>query len=334
MRYKLLGRTGLKVSEICMGTMTFGGRSPMWRSIGGLDEKTSTEMVAKALDAGINFFDTANGYGDGDSETFLGRALGAKRPNVIIVTKVGFPTGPGPNDKGLSRSHILASIDGSLRRLSTDYIDVYMVHRRDPQAPLEETMCTLDDLVRWGKVRYVAVSNFPAWEIVKANSIAERNRWTRFESLQAYYNLAARDIEREIVPCLQDQGMGLTAWSPLAGGVLTGKYGRSGQPPRGARRESFSLGPVDFEKVYRIMEIAREIAARQNGTVAQVALAWLLAQPFVTSVIIGAKRMEQLVENLGAVNVKLTDEDLQRLDEVSQLPSEYPGWFLKQFDPI
>jgi aryl-alcohol dehydrogenase-like predicted oxidoreductase len=334
MRYKLLGRTGLKVSEICMGTMTFGGRSPMWKSIGGLDEKTSAEMVAKALDAGINFFDTANGYGDGDSEIFLGKALGARRPQVIMTTKVGFPTGTGPNDKGLSRNHVLDSADASLRRLGTDYIDLYMAHRRDPQTPIEETMHALDDLVRWGKVRYVAVSNFPAWEIVKANGIAERHGWTRFECLQSYYNLAARDIEREIVPCLRDQEIGLTVWSPLASGVLSGKYSRTGQPPKGARRESFDLGPVDYERVYRIVEIAREIANRQKGTVAQVAIAWLLAQPAVTSVIIGAKRMDQLVDNLGAVDIQLTEEDLRRLDEASQLTPEYPGWFLKQFDNI
>ncbi len=334
MRYKLLGRTGLKVSEICMGTMTFGGRSQLWTSIGGLDEKTSTEMVAKALDAGINFFDTADGYGDGDSEIFLGRALGAKRSGVIITTKVGFPTGPGPNDKGLSRNHILASAEASLRRLGTDYIDLYMVHRRDPQTPVEEIMHALDDLVRWGKVRYMAVSNFPAWDIVKANAVAQHHGWTRFECLQAYYNLAARDIEREIIPCLQDQKIGLMIWSPLASGVLSGKYSRSGQPPKGARRESFDLGPVDYERVYRIVEVAREIATRQNGTVAQVAIAWLLAQSAVTSVIIGAKRVDQLVDNLSAINIKLTEEDLKRLDEASQLTPEYPGWFLKQFDNI
>jgi aryl-alcohol dehydrogenase-like predicted oxidoreductase len=306
----------------------------MWKAIGGLDEKTSSEMVAKALDAGINFFDTADGYGDGDSEIFLGRALGARRPQVIITTKVGFPTGPGPNDKGLSRNHILASAEASLCRLGTDYIDLYMLHRRDPQTPVEETLRALDDLIRWGKVRYVAVSNFPAWEIVKANAVAGQNGWTRFECLQAYYNLAARDIEREIIPCLQDQEIGLMVWSPLAGGVLSGKYSRTGQPPKGARRESFDLGPVDYERVYRIMEVARGIAARQNGTVAQVAIAWLITQPAVTSVIIGAKRMEQLIDNLGAINIKLTEEDLKRLDEASALSPEYPGWFLKQFDNI
>jgi aryl-alcohol dehydrogenase-like predicted oxidoreductase len=330
----MLGRTGLKVSEICMGTMTFGGRSQMWKAIGGLDEKTSSEMVAKALDAGINFFDTADGYGDGDAEIFLGRALGARRPQVIITTKVGFPTGPGPNDKGLSRNHILAAAEASLRRLGTDYIDLYMVHRCDPQTPVEETLRALDDLVRWGKVCYVAVSNLPAWEIVKANAVAEQNRWTRFECLQAYYNLAARDIEREIIPCLLDQEIGLMVWSPLASGVLSGKYSRTGQPPKGARRESFDLGPVDYERVYRIVEVAREVAAQQNGTVAQVAIAWLIAQPAVTSVIIGAKRMEQLIDNLGAIQIKLTEADLKRLDEASQLLPEYPGWFLKQFDNI
>jgi aryl-alcohol dehydrogenase-like predicted oxidoreductase len=314
--------------------MTFGGSGATWKAIGGLDERQSTEMVARALDAGINFFDTADGYGDGESETILGQSLQSRRKDVVIATKVGFPTGPGPNDRGLSRHHIQSGVDASLRRLRTDYIDLYQIHKRDLLAPLDETMGALNDLVRVGKVRYLGVSNFPSWEIMKANGLAVANRWSRFESVQAYYNLAARDIEREIVPLLRDQQIGLMVWSPLAGGVLTGKYSREGKPPAGARRESFDVGPVDYDRVNRVLDIAREISHTRKSTIPQVTLAWLLAQEAVTSVIIGAKRLSQLEDNLGAVAVALTSEDLRRLDEVSALPEEYPGWFTRQFDAL
>jgi aryl-alcohol dehydrogenase-like predicted oxidoreductase len=334
MRFKVLGRTGLRVSELCLGAMTFGGSGATWKAIGGLDEKQSTEIIAKALDAGINFFDTADGYGDGESEIILGKALGSRRKGVVIATKVGFPTGPSPNDRGLSRHHIFDAVDASLRRLGTDHIDLYQAHKRDLLTPLDEAMGAMADLVRLGKVRYLGVSNFPAWEVMKANSIAAANRWSRFESVQAYYNLAARDIEREIVPLLRDQQVGLMVWSPLAGGVLTGKYSREGKPPAGARRESFDVGPVDYDRANRVLDVAREIAHTKNATIPQVILAWLLAQEAVTSVIIGAKRLSQFEDNLGAVAVELTGEDLKRLDEASALPIEYPGWFTKQFDAL
>ena len=334
MRYKVLGRTGLKVSELCLGTMTFGGSGATWKAIGSLDERQSSEMIARALEAGINFFDTADGYGDGESETILGKALGSRRKGVVIATKVGFPTGPGPNERGLSRHHIFDAVDASLRRLATDYIDLYQVHKRDLLTPLDETLGALNDLVRVGKVRYLGLSNFPAWEIMKANDVAATNHWARFESLQAYYNLAARDIEREIVPLLRDQQIGLMVWSPLAGGVLTGKYSREGKPPAGARRESFDVGPVDYDRVNRVLDVAGEIAHTKKATIPQVTLAWLLAQEAVTSVIIGARRLSHLQDNLGAVAVELTSEDLRRLDESSALPDEYPGWFTKQFDAV
>jgi aryl-alcohol dehydrogenase-like predicted oxidoreductase len=334
MRFKVLGRTGLRVSELCLGAMTFGGSGATWKAIGGLDEKQSTEIIARALDAGVNFFDTADGYGDGESEIILGKALGSRRKGVVIATKVGFPTGPSPNDRGLSRHHIFDAVDASLRRLGTDHIDLYQAHKRDLLTPLDEVMGALADLVRLGKVRYLGVSNFPAWEVMKANSIAVANRWSRFESVQAYYNLAARDIEREIVPLLRDQQIGLMVWSPLAGGVLTGKYSREGKPPAGARRESFDVGPVDYDRANRVLDIAREIAHTKKATIPQVTLAWLLSQEAVTSVIIGAKRLSQLEDNLGAVAIELTSEDLKRLDEVSALPIEYPGWFTKQFDAL
>jgi aryl-alcohol dehydrogenase-like predicted oxidoreductase len=314
--------------------MTFGGSAAIWKAIGALDEKQSAEMIARACDAGINFFDTADGYGDGDSERILGKGLASHRKDVVIATKVGFPTGPGPNDRGLSRRHIHDAVEASLHRLGTDYIDLYQVHKRDLLTPLDETMRALDDLVRVGKIRYLGVSNFPAWEIMKANATAAAHGWARFESVQAYYNLAARDIEREIVPLLRDQQIGLMVWSPLAGGVLTGKYGREGRPPAGARRESFDVGPVDFGRVNRVLEVAREIAQAKGATIPQVALAWLLTQEAVTSVILGARRMSQLEDNLGAAKIEFSSEERKHLDEVSALPVEYPGWFLKQFDDV
>ena len=332
MRYNLLGRTGLRVSELCLGTMTFGGSEGIWKAIGGLDQKMSTDMVARALDVGINFFDTADGYGGGDSETFLGRALGARRKDVIVATKAGFPTGSGHNDRGLSRVHLHAAVEASLRRLGTDYIDLYFAHKRDPLAPVDETMRALEDLVRAGKVRHLGVSNWPAWQMMHANAEARMSGWSRFECAQVYYNLVARELEREIVPFCEDQRVAVMVWSPLAGGVLTGKYGRQGQPPAEARRASFELGPMDYAAVTRIVDVAREIAQAKAATVAQVALAWLLAQKTVTSVIVGAKRMNQLEDNLGAANLALSAADLARLTEVSEPTPEYPGWYLKQFD--
>jgi len=332
MRYNLLGRTGLRVSELCLGTMTFGGSEGIWKAIGGLDPKTAADMVARALDVGVNFFDTADGYGGGDAELFLGKALGARRNDVIVATKAGFPTGPGQNDRGLSRVHLFAAAEASLRRLGTDYIDLYFAHKRDPLTPVDETMRALEDLVRAGKVRHLGVSNWPAWQMMQANAEARLRGWSRFECAQMYYNLAARELERESVPCCEDQHVSVMVWSPLAGGVLTGKYGRQGQPPAQARRASFELGPMDYAAVNRIVDVAREIAQARGVTVAQVALAWLLAQKTVTSVIVGAKRMTQLEDNLGAAALILSDVERARLTAVSEPSSEYPGWYLKQFD--
>lgn len=332
MRYNLLGRTGLRVSELCLGTMTFGGSEGIWKAIGGVDQKQSTEMVARALDVGINFFDTADGYGGGDSEVFLGKALAARRNGVIVATKAGFPTGPGLNDRGLSRAHIHAAVDASLRRLGTDYIDLYFAHKRDPLAPVDETMRALEDLVRAGKVRYLGVSNWPAWQMMQANAEARLHGWSRFECAQMYYNLVARELERDIVPFCEDQRVAVMVWSPLASGVLTGKYDREGQAPAGARRAAFELGPMDYGVVNRVVDVAREIAQARNATIPQVALAWLLAQKAVTNVILGAKRMSQLEDNLGAADLALSAEDLARLTEISEPSPEYPGWYLKQFD--
>lgn len=334
MRTRPLGRTGLRVSELCLGTMTFGGSDEMWKAIGGLDEAASREMVARALDAGINFFDTADMYGGTESETILGRALGARRRDVVLATKCGFPSGAGPNDRGASRAHVLHALEGSLRRLGTDFVDLYIVHRFDARTPLEETMRALDDAVRAGKVRYLGASNFAAWQLMKANAIAAARGGPRFEAAQMCYNLAARDIEREVVPFLRAEGVGLMVWSPLHGGALTGKYGADGKPPAGARREGFDVGPTDWARVARVVEAAREIAAARGASVAQVALAWLLAQEVVTTVIVGARKMGQLEDNLGAARVELAKDEIARLEAESALPVEYPGWFLAQFADV
>jgi aryl-alcohol dehydrogenase-like predicted oxidoreductase len=334
MRHLPLGRTGLFVSELCLGTMTFGGSGEtMWAKIGQLQQSEAERLVGQAIDAGINFIDTANVYAGGASETLTGQALKnlkVPREDVIVATKVFGEMGKGPNARGASRGHIMDAVKASLKRLQLDHIDLYQIHAFDPATPLEETVRALDDLVRQGHVRYVGVSNWPAWQIVKALGIAERHGLTRFESLQAYYTIAGRDLEREIVPMLRSEGLGLMVWSPLAGGLLSGKYGREQQGEAGSRRTAFDFPPVDKDRAWDVVDAMRPIAQARGVSVAQVALAWLLHQPAVTSVIVGAKKPEQLADNIAATNVKLTADELNRLDEVSRLPAEYPGWMLER----
>ncbi len=330
MRYKTLGGTGLLVSEICLGAMTFGGRG-MYRAIGMLDQPAADRLVACALDAGVNFIDTADAYSEGLSEEITGRAIansGRQRSDVVLATKVFGVVGSGPNDRGASRGHIMDGVKASLRRLGTDYIDLYQIHAFDPLTPIEETVRALDDLVRLGHVRYVGVSNWPAWTIMKALGIAERNGWTRFATLQAYYTIAGRDLEREIVPMLTSEKLGLMVWSPLAGGLLSGKYDRNGQGPDGARRVSFDFPPVDTDRAFNCIDEMRVIGQARGVSVARIALAWVLQRPFVMSVIVGAKTVAQLEDNLAATEIMLTAEELKRLDRVSALPAEYPGWML------
>ncbi len=333
MRNHRLGRTGLFVSELCLGTMTFGGGGGIWGKIGELQQADADRLVGQALDAGINFIDTADMYAGGLSEQITGQALKnlkVPRDNVVLATKVFGETGTGPNARGASRSHILDGVKASLKRLQLDHIDLYQIHGFDPATPIEETVGALDQLVRHGHVRYVGVSNWAAWQIVKALGIAERRNLARFESLQAYYTLAGRDLERELVPMLASEGLGLMVWSPLAGGLLSGKYDRGGKGEEGGRRTHFDFPPVDRDRADRCIEAMRPIAEAHRVSVAQVALAWLLHQPQVTSVIIGAKRPEQLADNLGAVNVTLSAAQLAALDEVSRLPAEYPGWMFER----
>jgi len=326
MQYTQLGNTGVFVSRLCMGAMTFGGKGGLFEAIGGLDQAETDALVGQCLDGGINFFDTANVYSRGESETLLGNALGSRRHEVVIATKVFGRMGEGANQVGLSRLHILQQIDASLKRLGTDYIDLYQVHGFDALTPLEETIRALDSVVRAGKVRYIGCSNFTAWQTMKALGISERQNLERFITLQSYYSLAGRELERELVPMMLDQKVGLLPWSPLAGGFLSGKFTRAGAADDQSRRTKFSFPPVNLEKGYAIVEACQEIAKAKNATVAQVALAWLLHQPVTTSVIIGARKSSQLADNLGAVDLKFDADDLKKLDEVSKLAPEYPGW--------
>lgn len=329
MKYNLLGNTGLKVSELCLGTMTFGGKG-MWTSIGALPQNQVDVLVKTAVDAGINFIDTANVYSEGMSEEMTGIAIrnwGLKRDDLVVATKVRGKMGEGPNQTGLTRKHILQQADESLKRLKMDYIDLYQIHGFDPLTPLEETLHALDSLVSSGKVRYIGCSNLAAWHIMKAMGISEREHLAKFISLQAYYTIAGRDLEREIAPLLLDQKLGLMVWSPLAGGLLSGKYDRNTSPEE-SRRVNFDFPPVNKEKAFDIIDAMRPIAASKGISVAQVALAWLLHQPVVSAVIIGAKKPEQLEDNLKAINVQLTLEELKQLNDVSQLSPEYPGWML------
>ena len=330
MRYRLLGRTGLYVSELCLGTMTYGGKG-FWEVMGGLQQEAVNAQVKYAFDAGINFIDTANVYSLGESEKLLGQAiksLGLPRDELVIATKATGIMNELPNGRGQSRYHLMNEIDASLKRLQLDHIDLYQLHGFDPLTPLEESLSTLNDLVRSGKVRTIGLCNMAAWQIMKALAISDKRDWARFESVQAYYTIAGRDLEREIVPLLDDQQLGLLVWSPLAGGLLTGKYQPDEQGPAGARRASYDFPVVDKPRAYRCVDAMRPIAERLQVSVAQVALAWLLAKPQVTSVIIGARTLDQLKDNIAASAVALSDEDLSALDEVSALPAEYPGWML------
>ena len=333
MRMKKFGNTGLVVSEICLGAMTFGGTEGIWAQIASLGQASADELVKSAVDGGVNFFDTANVYSAGRSEEILGhslRNLGLPRDQFVLATKVLGRAGPGVNQLGLSRYHIMAALDASLKRLQLDHVDLYQIHGTDPLTPIEETLDALDDCVRAGKVRYLGVSNHAAWHIAKSLGISERRALARFESIQAYYSIAGRELEREIVPLAQDQKLAILPWSPLAGGFLSGKFKRDAQGPEGARRTTFDFPPVDREKAFRIIDVMRPIAERHAASVAGVAVAWLLHQSAVTSVIVGARTREQLLDNMAATKVKLTHEDLAALNQVSALTPEYPGWMLER----
>jgi aryl-alcohol dehydrogenase-like predicted oxidoreductase len=331
MRYRKLGNTGLVVSEMCLGAMTFGSGEGMWATVAGVAQDDVTNLVKSAFDRGINFIDTADFYSNGRSEVVTGNALkmlGLARDSYVLATKVLLRMGAGHNQIGLSRYHIMANIDASLKRLQVDHIDLYQIHGRDPFTPLEETLDALDDCVRAGKVRYIGLCNLSAWEITKSLWISDKKNLARFESLQMYYSVVGRDIEREIVPLAKDQNLAIMPWSPLAGGFLSGKYSRENEKPDGARRATLDFPPVDRERLWRVLDVMRPIAADNLVSVAQVALAWLLAQPHVTSVIIGAKNHEQLLDNIAATELELSPDQIKAITDASALPSEYPQWML------
>ncbi|CAN7699692.1 aldo/keto reductase [Variovorax paradoxus] len=327
MQYAQLGQTGIFVSRICLGAMTFGGAdTPAGNVIGRLDQPEVNAIVSEALDAGINFIDTADVYSGGASEELLGVALDGRRREVVLATKVGARLGPGPNQTAQSRLHIMEALEGSLRRLRTDHIDLYQLHNFDPLTPLEEVLRVLDDAVRQGKVRSIGCSNFAAWQLMKALGISKHDGLTRFASIQSFYSLVGRDIEHELVPALLDSSTGLLCWSPLAGGLLSGNFDRNGVGDRSARRANIQFPPVDMPRAFDVIDVMKTIAQRHAASVAQVALAWLLAQPVVTSVISGVKRPAQLQDNLRALELKFSEAELAQLQDVSKLPVAYPGW--------
>ncbi len=325
MKFRPLADTGVFVSELCLGTMTFGGSGQIWEMIGGLDQTAADAIVHRALDAGINFIDTADVYSAGESETMVGKAIAGHRHELVLATKVRGRMGPGANQVGLSRLHIIQSVEASLKRLNTDYIDLYQIHRSDVLTNIEDTLRALDDLVRAGKVRYIGSSNLPAWQLMKALAVSREQRLEHFKCTQSYYSLVGRDLERETIPLLRDQKLGLLVWSPLAGGFLSGKFTRTGGD-ESARRTKFDFPPVNKEKGFDVLDVLIPIAAVHGVSVAQVALAWILSKDVVTSVIIGAKKLAQLDDNLKAIDVTLTPDDLKAIDDVSKLAVEYPEW--------
>ena len=331
MKMRFLGNSGVKVSEICFGAMTFGGRG-YWKTIGELEQKDANGLINMAIEGGINFFDTADVYSEGLAEEMLGKALGSRRKEIVLATKVRGRMGPGANDVGLSRRHIIEGCETSLKRLGTDYIDLYQIHSFDPYTPQEETLRALDDLVRSGKVRYIGASNHTGWQLMKALAISDKQNLERFITLQAYYSLVARDLENELVPLCRDQNLGILPWSPLGGGFLTGKYRRGKERPKNARRSDPDNQFLQFdeERGFDIVDELEKIAANHNATIAQAALNYLLRKPAVSSVIIGAKTKEQLADNLKTSDWEMTSEEVSKLDELSMPPRAYPYWMLKR----
>jgi aryl-alcohol dehydrogenase-like predicted oxidoreductase len=313
-----------------MGTMTFGGKG-YWKAIGQLPEDEVTQLVKTAIDNGINFFDTANAYSEGLAEILLGKALknlGIAHQRVFIATKARLRVGDGPNQVGLSKLHIQDSVDDSLQRLGLSHIDMLYIHGVDPVTPLEETMRGLEDVVRAGKVRYLGVSNHPAWMVVKANCFAGNMGWSKFVASQNFYSIASRDIEREIVPMALSEGISIMPWSPLAGGFLSGKYTRDIKTAGGSRRDSFDFPPINKEKAYDIIDVMKNIGGRYKVSAARVALSWTKDKPGVASVIIGAKNQEQLLDNIACTQLQLTADEIKELDTISALTPEYPGWMV------
>jgi aryl-alcohol dehydrogenase-like predicted oxidoreductase len=332
MKYNFLGNTGLVVSELCFGTMTFGGKG-YWEAIGKIQQQEVNDLMKVVVESGINFIDTANVYSYGESEKLLGQSikhLGLNRNELIIATKVRGRMGEGVNNVGLSRYHIFHSVDESLQRLQLDHIDVLYVHGFDPRTPVEEIMRSLNDIVLTGKVRYIAVCNWPAWLVMKALGIAEKHGWNKFVGMQYFYSLAGRDIEREIIPLAIDQNIAVMPWSPLAGGFLSGKYTRSIEKAGGSRRDNFDFPFIDKDKAYDIIDVMAGIGKEQNVSVAEIALAWVRLQKGITSTIIGAKNVDQLNDNIKSTQLQLSADHVEKIDKVSKLSGEYPGWMVER----
>jgi aryl-alcohol dehydrogenase-like predicted oxidoreductase len=327
MQFQQLGPVGLFVSRLAFGTATFGGaHHPLYGLLGGVTQEEADRMIGVALDAGINLFDNADIYAEGEGEVMLGRALGTRRRDAVIATKISNRVGPGPNQVGQSRVHLMNAIENCLRRLSTDRIDLLQLHTFDPLTRFEDCLRTLDDAISHGKVRYIGCSNFSAWQVMKAQAIATALGREAFVSVEAYYSVAGRDIERELVPFVQDQKLALLTWAPFAGGLLTGKFARDRKPDDNSRRLRFEFPPVDLPRAYDVIDVLAAVAARHGATVAQVALTWQLHQPFVTSVVFGVRRLQQLEDNLKSADLVLSEQDLAEIDAVSRLRPEYPRW--------
>ncbi|HJT89017.1 MAG TPA: aldo/keto reductase [Bryobacteraceae bacterium] len=335
MQYARLGDTGLVVSRLAFGAMTFGRAEGIFAAVSKVDQPLANELVAKALDAGINHFNTADVYTGGQSEQMLAKALGSRRKDVVVSTKVGARTGQALLHQGLSRQHILSSAEDSLRRLNTDYIDIYLVHRVDLTTPIEETLEALDTLARTGKVRYIGFSNWNAWRAAKAVGLQSENGWAKFRAAEMYYSLIGRDIDHEVVPFIEQAGIGILAWSPLAGGFLSGKYSRQNPKGDGGRLSGSDFLPFDKEKGYQVVEKIRATGQAHNASPAQVALAWMLTKPFVSSILLGANKMAQLEDNLAAVNVRLAPEEIADLEQLTAPDAMYPNWFTERVaDPV
>lgn len=332
MKYNQLGKTGVLVSELCLGAMTFGGKG-YWQAIGQLPQNEVNQLIRISFENGINFIDTANAYSEGLSEIMLGKALkdlNIDRQQLVIATKLRIRMGIGANQVGLSRLHIADSVNDSLKRLDMSHIDLLYIHGVDTLTPLEETMRGLEDVVRSGKVRYLGISNHPAWMVTKANGIADKMGWTKFVALQNFYSIGARDVEREIVPMALSEGLAMMPWSPLAGGFMSGKFTRNKEKVGDSRRDNFDFPPLNKEKAYDIIDLMIEIGRKYNVSAAQVALAWLLTKPVVTSIIIGAKKQEQLLDNIAATKLMLNVDEIKKLDHISALNTEYPGWMMER----
>lgn len=334
MEYRQLGKSGLRVPVLSFGTATFGGNNEFFKSWGNTQVSEAKRLVDICLDAGINFFDTANGYSNGAAEEILGQAIEGKRNQVLISTKCTFPTGVGANDYGSSRYHVLRSCEESLKRLHLDHIDVYHMHGFDGTTPVEETLSALESLVQSGKIRYIACSNFSGWHLMKSLSISEKNGWSRYIAHQAYYSLVGREYEWELMPLGQDQGVGTIVWSPLAGGALTGKIRRNKPAPKDSRIGVREFVPYDAEKLYNVIDALDEVSEETGKTIAQVALNWLLQRPTISTLIVGARNEEQLKQNLGAAGWNLNSEQMNKLNKASETKMIYPYWHQSWFPQL